>query len=97
MVSAIDTRDLSKPPPPHYTAEDLEASRKAHEAIGHYYDCKLEADRNIVQRTEFPWTILRPGHLQDTEPTGKVSLGRTHMGGLPVSARGCMWIWRPRR
>jgi hypothetical protein len=85
MVSALDTRDLSKPAPSHYTEQDIEQSRKAHEAIGFYYDCKLEADKNTVQRTDFQWTILRPGHLLDDEGTGKVTLGRTHMGGVPVS------------
>ncbi|KAK4700689.1 hypothetical protein P7C70_g5554, partial [Phenoliferia sp. Uapishka_3] len=84
LVSALDTRDLSKPPPPHYTAEDIETSKKAHEAIGTYYDYKLEADRNLHNRkASFQWTILRPGGLLDSAGTGKVSLGQTHMGSVP--------------
>ncbi|ORY88875.1 NADH(P)-binding-domain-containing protein [Leucosporidium creatinivorum] len=83
LVSAIDTRDLEKPAPPHYNADDLEASKKGHQAIGAYYDAKLKADRDLVKRTAFDWTILRPGHLEDGEGTGKVQVGQTHIGGVP--------------
>ncbi|BGP14805.1 hypothetical protein JCM10213_001827 [Rhodosporidiobolus nylandii] len=84
LVSALDTRDLSKPPPSYYTAEDIKESKKAHEAIGAYYDAKLAADRSLHKRTSFPWIVLRPGHLRDepAEGTGKVQLGRTGMGSV---------------
>ncbi|KAK4331805.1 NAD dependent oxidoreductase [Rhodotorula toruloides] len=82
LVGALDTRDTSKPPPAHYTQEDIEGSKKAHEAIGAYYDAKLAADQNLSRRTSFSWTILRPGHLLDEEPKGKVTAGRTGMGGV---------------
>ncbi|KAL8278750.1 hypothetical protein RQP46_008819 [Phenoliferia psychrophenolica] len=83
LVSALDTRDMSKPPPAYYTAEDIAASKKAHDAIGTYYEYKLQADRNLHTRKNFQWTILRPGHLLNDPGTGKVSLGQTHMGGVP--------------
>ncbi|KAK4058455.1 hypothetical protein OIO90_000614 [Microbotryomycetes sp. JL221] len=82
MVSAIDTRDLSKPPPAHYTQNDIQESEKSHKAIPAYFDAKLAADRNLHQRKSFFWTILRPGHLSDDAGTGKVSLGKTHMGSV---------------
>ncbi|GAA5962813.1 hypothetical protein JCM3765_001529 [Sporobolomyces pararoseus] len=82
LVGALDTRDLSKPPPKHYNEADLEDSKKAHDAIGAYYDAKLVATKNLYTRTSFPWIELRPGHLKDSDPTGKVSLGVTHMGGV---------------
>ncbi|GAA6027865.1 hypothetical protein JCM8097_001755 [Rhodosporidiobolus ruineniae] len=82
LVGAIDTRDVSKPPPSRYTEKDIEESKKAHEAIGAYYDAKLAADQNLHARTSFPWIILRPGHLKDDAPTGKVQLGRTTFGSI---------------
>ncbi|GAA5911397.1 hypothetical protein JCM8208_005046 [Rhodotorula glutinis] len=82
LVGALDTRDLSKPAPAHYTEEDKEASKKAHDAIGAYYDAKLAADQNLSKRTSFPWTVLRPGHLLDDSAKGCVELGVTHMGGV---------------
>ncbi|KAM0746188.1 NAD(P)-binding protein [Meredithblackwellia eburnea MCA 4105] len=83
LVSAIDTRDMSKPPPAHYSAKDIAESLKVHEAIGTYYQWKLEADRNLHTRTSFQWTILRPGHLLDDAGTGKVEIGRTGLGSIP--------------
>lgn len=82
LVGALDTRDLDKPPPGHYTVEDLQDSKKAHDAVGAYYEAKLAATRNLHTRTSFPWIELRPGHLRDDAPTGKVSLGTTHMGSV---------------
>ncbi|GAA5876415.1 hypothetical protein JCM16303_003523 [Sporobolomyces ruberrimus] len=82
LVGAYDTRDLEKPPPSHYNDSDLESSKKAHEAIGAYYDAKLAAIRNLQTRTSFPWIELRPGHLKDDKGTGRVSLGKTHSGSI---------------
>jgi len=81
LVSAIDTRDPDKLEhyPSHYTDEDKERSKKGHAAIGTYYKWKYEADRNLVARTGFKWTILRPGSLTDDAGTGKVEIGRTHL------------------
>ncbi|GAA5975539.1 hypothetical protein JCM10908_005195 [Rhodotorula pacifica] len=82
LVGALDTRDISQKPPTHYTEEDIEGSKKAHEAIGPYYDAKLAADLNLSRRTAFAWTIVRPGSLLDDEPTGKVTAGQTGMGKI---------------
>ncbi|GJN87604.1 hypothetical protein Rhopal_000559-T1 [Rhodotorula paludigena] len=82
LVGAIDTRDPSKPPPSHYTQEDIDQSKKVHESIGAYYDAKLAADRNLSKRTSFPWTIIRPGHLLDDAATGKATAGVTGIGGV---------------
>ncbi|GAA6005640.1 hypothetical protein JCM11491_003710 [Sporobolomyces phaffii] len=83
LVGALDTRDLSKPPPRHYTEADLAESKKAHDAIGAYYDAKLAAARDLHSRKQFPWVELRPGHLRDSSATGSVSLGVTGMGSVP--------------
>ena len=48
---------------------------------------KYEADKNLVKRTAFKWTILRPGLYADEPGTGKVSIGRTHLKPIPVSPR----------
>ncbi|GAA5961379.1 hypothetical protein JCM8115_003425 [Rhodotorula mucilaginosa] len=82
LIGALDTRDTSQAPPAHYTEKDIEGSKKAHEAIGAYYDAKLAADLNLSRRTAFPWTIIRPGGLLDDEPTGKVTAGKTGMGSI---------------
>lgn len=47
---------------------------------------KLAADRNLSKRNGFFWTILRPGHLSDEPGTGKIELGKTHMGSVSASA-----------
>lgn len=96
------------------THEDIDGSKKAHEAIGAYYEfvlpsllplraltlpsrsAKLAADQNLSRRTTFPWTILRPGHLLDDEPTGWVTAGKTGMGGVTVrSASLCLPVLLP--
>ncbi|KXN90764.1 hypothetical protein AN958_03651, partial [Leucoagaricus sp. SymC.cos] len=84
LVSAIDVRDPEKPIPAHYDEQDIERSKKYREALGTYIKWKYEADKNLVQRTSFKWTILRPGTLLDEPGTGKVSAGRTHLRpGIP--------------
>ncbi|KIJ40997.1 hypothetical protein M422DRAFT_48792 [Sphaerobolus stellatus SS14] len=82
LVSAIDCRNPDKLDqyPAHYNDEDKERSRKAHEAIGTYYKWKFEADKNLVGRSAFKWTILRPSGLTDGPGTGLVEIGRTHIG-----------------
>lgn len=40
---------------------------------------KYEADKNLVKRDEFKWTILRPGGLTDEPGKGTASIGRTHL------------------
>ncbi|KAF8509026.1 NAD(P)-binding protein [Hysterangium stoloniferum] len=87
LVSAIDARNPDKLDqyPAHYTEEDKKVSQRAHEAIGTYYKWKFEADKNLVARTAFDWTILRPSGLTDGPRTGLVEVGRTHL--TPAIAR----------
>ena len=47
---------------------------------------KYEADKNLVKRTAFKWTILRPGGLSNNPGEGKVNAGRTHLGKM-ISVR----------
>jgi hypothetical protein len=50
---------------------------------------KYEADKDLVKRTSFKWTILRPGGLSHESGTKKVSLGITHITTtIPVSLLG---------
>lgn len=44
-----------------------------------YMHWKYEADKNLVKRTAFKWTILRPGGLNNESGKGKASIGRTHL------------------
>ena len=59
--------------------EDIAASKRGWDAIGTYMHWKYEADKNLVKRTAFKWTILRPGGLTNEPGTGKASIGRTHL------------------
>ncbi|KAI0042756.1 NAD(P)-binding protein [Auriscalpium vulgare] len=77
LLSSIDVRDPEKMPE-HYNEEDRQLSHAMRAAIGHYFQCKYEADKNLAQRTAFKWTIVRPNGLLDTPGTGRVSIGRTH-------------------
>jgi len=79
-ISAIDVRDTSKPPPAHYDENDIAKSKKAWESLATYYKYKYEADKSLVTRTKFKWCIVRPGTLSDEPATGKVEVGRTHLG-----------------
>ncbi|RDB17541.1 hypothetical protein Hypma_001181 [Hypsizygus marmoreus] len=79
LVSAIDVRDPEKIPA-HYNEEDLAVSQRVRGAIPAYMHWKYEADKNLVKRDAFKWTILRPGGLTNVPGTGKASVGRTHLG-----------------
>ncbi|KAL1747746.1 NADH(P)-binding-domain-containing protein [Schizophyllum fasciatum] len=79
LVSAIDVRDPTKPPPPHYNDADIALSERMRKAIPAYMLWKYEADKNLAQRTAFKWTILRPSGLTNEPGTGKVAVGRTHI------------------
>ena len=48
-------------------------------AIPAYMQAKYEADKNLVQRTAFNWTILRPGGLSNEPGSGKASVGKAHL------------------
>ncbi|KIS68428.1 uncharacterized protein UMAG_03517 [Mycosarcoma maydis] len=75
LVSAIDVRDKSKPPPTWYQQQDKDRSEKTRAAIGAYMDAKYAADKNLSSRSSFPWFVLRPGGLLDEPATGQVALG----------------------
>ena len=49
-----------------------------------YMRWKYEADKDLVKRDAFKWTILRPGGLTNNPGTGKASVGRTHLD-KPIS------------
>ncbi|TEB33947.1 NAD(P)-binding protein [Coprinellus micaceus] len=78
LVSAIDIRNPDRVPE-HYDETDKQRSEQMRKAIGTYIHWKYEADKNLVQRTAFDWTILRPGGLTDDAGTDKVSIGKTHL------------------
>ncbi|KAF6750444.1 NADH(P)-binding-domain-containing protein [Ephemerocybe angulata] len=78
LVSAIDVRNPDKIPE-HYDEDDLRISKQLRSTIGDYMHWKYEADKNLVQRKAFDWTILRPGILSDKPGTGRASVGRTHL------------------
>ncbi|KAJ7258048.1 NADH(P)-binding-domain-containing protein [Mycena haematopus] len=78
LVSAIDIRDPNKIPP-HYTEDDIALSTRMRGHIAAYMHWKYEADKNLVKRDAFKWTILRPGGLNNESGTGKASIGRTHL------------------
>ncbi|KAF5347317.1 hypothetical protein D9756_009915 [Leucocoprinus leucothites] len=83
LLSAIDSRDPQKFPA-HYDEQDKEISKKYRETLATFVHWKYEADKNLVQRTTFKWTILRPGTLKDEPGTGKATIGRTHLRpGIP--------------
>ncbi|EPQ55983.1 NAD P-binding protein [Gloeophyllum trabeum ATCC 11539] len=78
LVSAVDVRDPEKIPE-WYNEEDLVVSKRVRGAISTYMHWKYEADKHLVQRTAFSWTILRPGGLTNEPGTGKADIGRTHI------------------
>lgn len=82
-VSAIDVRDHSKPFPEHYSAEDKKMSEKMYNAIPQYMEAKYAADKDLIRRKNFHWTILRPGGLKDDKGTGKIVLGKAPLTAIP--------------
>jgi len=79
LVSAMDTRDISKPPPAHYNDEDKATSALLREIMPFYMNCKYQADKNLAARTAFKWFILRPGWLSNAPGTGKAAIGSAHL------------------
>lgn len=55
-------------------------------------DCKYEADKDLVTRTAFKWTIVRPGELKDDPAIGKVHLGKAHIGPVTVRSTSQSWV-----
>lgn len=54
--------------------------------IGTYMHWKYECDKQLIKRTAFKWTILRPGGLGLNPGTGTASIGRTHITSV-ISVR----------
>ena len=54
-------------------------SERVRKAIPAYMQWKYEADKNLVNRTTFKWTILRPGGLTHEPGKGTASIGKTHI------------------
>jgi len=79
LVSAIDIRDPEKIPA-HYNEEDIAVANRVRKVIPAYMHWKYEADKNLVKRTAFKWTILRPGGLNNNPGVGTADIGRTHLG-----------------
>ncbi|KAI0700611.1 NADH(P)-binding-domain-containing protein [Cytidiella melzeri] len=80
MVSALDVRDPDGPIPEHYDETDKKHSARIRAVIGGYVAAKYAADKNLISRSAFKWTILRPGGLTHEPGTGKGAIGRTHLG-----------------
>ncbi|KZT33074.1 NAD(P)-binding protein [Sistotremastrum suecicum HHB10207 ss-3] len=78
LVSAVDSRNPDIVPD-HYNEEDKARSAKYRESIPAYVKWKYEADKNLVARTSFEWTILRPGGLTHEPGVGKADIGKTHI------------------
>ncbi|KAF5347243.1 hypothetical protein D9756_009926 [Leucocoprinus leucothites] len=78
LVSGVNVRDKGKVPE-HYNDQDKAISEQTFKAIPTYLKWKYEADKILIQRTAFKWTLLRPGALSNEPGTGKASIGRTHL------------------
>lgn len=61
------------------TEADIAMSKRVRGAIPAYMHWKYEADKDLVKRDAFKWTILRAGGLTNNPGTGKASIGRTHL------------------
>lgn len=56
-------------------------------SIGIYMQAKYDADKSLVQRKSFKWTILRPVSLSDEPGTKKGLVGKVHItDSVSVSA-----------
>ncbi|CAD6885267.1 unnamed protein product [Tilletia controversa] len=77
LISAVDSRDVGNDAtiPPWYKEKDIDHSKKMRDALGAYMVAKYNADKNLSQRTSFPWLVLRPSALKDDAGTGIVKLG----------------------
>jgi len=78
LVSAVDIRNPDIIPD-YYTEEDKAISERVRSRISAYMRWKYEADKDLVARTNFKWTILRAGGLKNDTGTGKADIGKTHI------------------
>ncbi|KAG8982775.1 hypothetical protein FRB90_006559, partial [Tulasnella sp. 427] len=77
MISALDIRAPDAPFPAHYNETDRALSDRIREAHPVYYEWKYKADQELVGRTAFKWTIVRPGGLTEDPGAGTAAIGRT--------------------
>ena len=66
--------------------DDIARSSRIRKFIAAYMHWKYEADKNLVKRTAFKWTIVRPGGLSDSPSEGKIDAGKTHLAKM-ISVR----------
>jgi hypothetical protein len=67
---------------------DIKASKEIRKILGTYFHWKYEADKNLVRRDAFKWTIVRPGGFNDDPGADKLFIGRTHVtGSIAVSSQ----------
>ena len=57
----------------------LSARARSSPSLSNYLHWKYQADKDLVHRTTFPWTILRPTELANGPGTGRADIGRTHI------------------
>jgi len=81
LISAVDIRNPDVIPA-HYNENDIVMSKRIRGVIATYMEVKYLADKDLVARTGFKWSIIRPGGLSDEPGTGKASVGRTHLTPL---------------
>lgn len=79
MISALDIRAPDAPFPDHYDEADRALSARIRVAHPVYYEWKYKADIELVRRTGFKWTLVRPGGLTEEPGAGSASIGRTHL------------------
>ncbi|KAI0069713.1 hypothetical protein K474DRAFT_1694007 [Panus rudis PR-1116 ss-1] len=82
LISATDIRDPNKIPD-HYNEADIEYSRRARPVAAHYCETEYEADKNLVQRTTFKWTIR-----DDVAKTIALLVDRPDAAGLALDVVG---------
>lgn len=85
LVSALDMRDRTKPPPPWYNDNDFARSERVWTAIGPYMRAKLAADTDLRTNNSkrgLKYTIVRPGGLLDEPGKGTVAAGKVHLGTM---------------
>jgi len=81
LLSSADVRDPDQIPP-HWNDADKASSARARLSLSNYFHWKYQADKDLVRRTAFPWTILRLTGLLDGPGTGCADIGRTHVTAL---------------
>lgn len=79
MVSALTSR---KPDdiPEWWTPKDTEKFKNGYYSIQTYHEAKVAADEALM-KSDNKWTIVRPGALTDSDPSGQVKAGKIDLEG----------------